>query len=302
MPKKDGDMEDEFKTNPGLRLSWINPSAPISPESGCVVIIYGDDLGKRIPMDGDEMFIGRGFKCDIVIDQESISRTHAVIRKSGKRYTLQDLGSTNGTFVNDVAISSIELRDGDQIKVGRTIFKFILGGNMEAQYHEEIYRMMTIDALTGLHNRRFFYESFEKEFSRSKRYGRIFSLLLLDIDHFKQINDRYGHLTGDHVLRVFGGILRSLLRRDDFAARTGGEEFAVVLPEVSQTGALAVAEKIRTSIEASDINFDGVLFRITVCIGVSSYNPTLDSADTMFKACDALLYEAKHQGRNRVAS
>src|SRR5439155_383218 len=136
---------------------------------------------------------GRSSRSDLPIDQESISRHHARISFDGQRHVIQDLGSTNGTFVNDVTVKTQPLKDGDQVKLGRSILKYMSGDNIEANYHEEIYRLMTMDALTQTHNRRYFNEALEREYNRSLRYRRALSLIIFDIDHFKQINDTYGH-------------------------------------------------------------------------------------------------------------
>src|SRR5690606_19289325 len=225
-------MEDERTTNPNKTVvTVITKAAPKGSEegrAGCLVIIYGDDLGWRVPLGPEPTVIGRSSKCDVQLDQESVSRNHARISRQRGTYVIHDLGSTNGTYVNDELVDEVALRDGDQIKIGRTIFKFIVSGNMEAQYHEEIYRLMTVDGLTEMHNKRYFNEAIEREASRSRRYGRVFSLVLFDIDHFKQINDTYGHLAGDAVLRQLGALVRTRVRRDDVPARTGGEEFAVI--------------------------------------------------------------------------
>ena len=175
-----------------------------------------------VVLDGHDLEIGRSIKCDLSIDQESVSRKHARITWDGARYKIADLGSTNGSYVNDELAQERVLRDGDQLKIGRTIFKFIVGGNVESVYYEEIYRLMTVDGLTDLHNKRYFTEAMEKELSRAKRYERTFSLVLFDIDHFKKINDTYGHLAGDSVLRQLGALVKGRVRHTDRRSRTQG--------------------------------------------------------------------------------
>ena len=148
-------MEDERTTNPNKTVVTVITKSPTAggadgPREGCLVIIYGDDLGRRVPLGAEPCVMGRSSKCDVQLDQESVSRNHARIQRQRHNYIIADLGSTNGTYVNDELVDEVVLRDGDQIKVGRTIFKFIVSGNMEAQYHEEIYRLMTVDGLTEL--------------------------------------------------------------------------------------------------------------------------------------------------------
>jgi diguanylate cyclase (GGDEF)-like protein len=271
-----------------------------TPGSSCLVIIYGEDIGRRIPLGSEPLVIGRSAKCDVVIEQESVSRNHARIAHDGRGYVVQDLGSTNGTYVNDVLIDRSSLRDGDQIKVGRTIFKFLSGGNVESQYHEEIYRLMTVDGLTEVHNKRYFHEQLEREASRCRRYARTFSLVVFDIDHFKQVNDTYGHLAGDAVLRQLAQTVRTNIRRDDTLGRIGGEEFGLILPEVGLEGARALAEKLRTTVEKTEFRFEGQIIPVTVSLGVACWSPGLDDGQALVRAADMALYDAKRGGRNRV--
>lgn len=297
-------MEDERTTNPNKTVVTVITKSPQQRaedgREGCLVIIYGDDLGRRVPLGAEPTIVGRSSKCDVQLDQESVSRNHARISRHRNNYVIRDLGSTNGTYVNDELVDEVALRDGDQIKIGRTIFKFIVSGNMEAQYHEEIYRLMTVDGLTELHNKRYFNEAIEREASRSRRYQRTFTLLLFDIDHFKQINDTYGHLAGDSVLRQLGALVRQRVRRDDVPSRTGGEEFAVILPEVGRDGALQVAEKLRAAVQSTTFRFEGTTIPVTISIGVAEWAPEIADPQELVKLADERLYEAKRTGRNRV--
>lgn len=295
--------DDERTTNPNKTVVTVIGPPPRkggSMRDACLIVIYGDDLGRRVSLGNEQCVIGRSSKCEVQIDQESVSRNHCRISFNGKTYTIRDLGSTNGTYVNDELIDEINLRDGDQIKVGRTIMKFITGGNIEAQYHEEIYRLMTIDGLTEVHNKRFFQETLEREVSRCRRYERMFSLVLFDIDHFKQINDTYGHLAGDAVLRQLGVIVRQRVRRDDMVARIGGEEFAIILPEVGRDGAIELARKLRALVEETEFKFEGTRIDVTISLGCAEWAPGVEDGPDLVKHADDKLYEAKRTGRNRV--
>jgi two-component system, cell cycle response regulator len=296
--------EDERTTNPNKTVvTTIAPEAPrkVDAREACLVIIYGDDLGRRIPLGSEACIIGRSSKCDVQLDQESVSRNHARLQKTQGQYVVRDLGSTNGTYVNDDIVSEEQqLRDGDQVKVGRTIFKFIVGGNVESVYYEEIYRLMTVDGLTDLHNKRFFTEAIEKEIARCRRYERAFSLVFFDIDHFKKINDTYGHLAGDAVLRQVGALVKLRLRHTDIPARTGGEEFGIIVPEVALDGARLLADKLRRSIEEAHFKFEGTVIPVTVSLGVAEWTPAIQTPEEIVKQADDRLYEAKRGGRNRV--
>ncbi|MFZ5472041.1 MAG: diguanylate cyclase [Myxococcota bacterium] len=265
-----------------------------------LVVIYGLDLGRKYDLTKEQLVIGRSSKADIQIDQESISRNHAKV-SNGQQVTIADMGSTNGTYVNDEAITGpYSLRNGDLVKIGRTIFKFIAGGNIEAAYHDEIYRLTTVDGLTQIFNRRYFEEALERELSRCSRYGRGMSLVMMDIDHFKQINDTYGHLAGDYVLKQLASTVKTKIRREDIFCRYGGEEFALLLPEIDLEGAAAMAEKARKLIEKQRFEFDRQNIPVTISLGVTTLQAGQRDGADMIRAADAKLYEAKTSGRNKV--
>jgi diguanylate cyclase (GGDEF)-like protein len=270
------------------------------PGDACIVVIYGTELGRRVQLGSAAFEIGRSSTNDLFIDQESISRHHARISFDGAAYWATDLGSTNGTYVNDEPVGAQQrLRDGDQIRIGRSILKFMTGENVEVHYHEEIYRLMTVDGLTQIFNRRYFNEALEREVNRSKRYSRVLSLIAFDLDHFKAINDTYGHLVGDSVLRLVAAAVKPRLRREDIFARTGGEEFAVLLPEIGIEGAVVTAEKIRSIAQNTPLKHEQEQIRCTVSLGVATL---LDDAapEDLYKRADERLYEAKLGGRNKV--
>jgi diguanylate cyclase (GGDEF)-like protein len=268
-------------------------------KDACLVVIYGLELGRKYNLDSANIVIGRSSKSEIQIDQESVSRNHAKIINTGKSIILRDLGSTNGSYVNDQLIDEYVLRDGDFIKIGRTIFKFLSGGNIENAYHEEIYRLTTVDGLTQVFNRRYFLEQLDREVSRARRYRRELSLILFDIDHFKQINDTYGHLAGDYVLKQLATVVKGKIRREDILARYGGEEFAIVLPEIDAPNAVTFAEKVRKIVEKAPFKFEDTKIAVTVSVGVANCGET-DDAAALIKRTDEKLYEAKGAGRNVV--
>jgi len=273
-----------------------------SAKEACLVVIYGSELGKKYNLNSSSLVIGRSSKCDIQTDKESISRNHSKIVNTGKSILVRDLGSTNGTYVNDEPIDEYVLRDGDLIKIGRTIFKFLTGGNIENAYHEEIYRLTTIDGLTQIFNKRYFLETLEREIARSQRYRRALSLVMFDIDHFKKINDSFGHLAGDYVLKHLASTVKTKIRREDLFARYGGEEFAIVLPEIDGGNSRAFAEKIRQIVEREDFRFENAKIQVTISMGVGSIDDELTDAAALIKRADDRLYEAKTSGRNRVCA
>jgi two-component system, cell cycle response regulator len=273
---------------------------PTSKEAA-LVVIYGMDLGKKYNLEQPAVIIGRSSKSDIQVDQESVSRNHAKIINTGKTIILRDLGSTNGTYVNDELIDEYVLRDGDLIKIGRTIFKFLSGNNIENSYHEEIYRLTTIDGLTQIYNKRYFLETLEREISRAHRYRRALSLIMFDIDLFKKVNDTFGHLAGDYVLKHLAAVLKTKIRREDIMARYGGEEFAIILPEIDNHNAMQFADKVRKLIEKTGFKFEDTKIPLTVSVGVASLADEVQDAAAFIRVADEHLYKAKQDGRNRVA-
>lgn len=273
---------------------------PTRPGEACIIVIYGPELGKRLQLGAAPFTIGRSSKSDLFLDQESVSRNHARISFDGTQYWVADLQSTNGTFVNDEPVREQRLRDGDQVRVGRSILKFMTGENVEMHYHEEIYRLMTVDGLTQAFNRRYFDEALEREFNRSRRYDRALSLILFDIDHFKRCNDTYGHLAGDNLLRLLGSTVKARLRREDIFARTGGEEFGILLPEIDLDGARITADKVRKLVEATPLRYERAVVPCTISLGVAQMDPGEAASEALYKRADDRLYAAKQGGRNRV--
>jgi two-component system cell cycle response regulator len=272
----------------------------------CLVHIYptGPAMGTRYPLGQLELLLGRGKDCDVRIQDHSVSRRHVRIEPSVEGYYVSDLQSTNGTFVNDHQLdSACLLQDGDYLRVGNCIYRYLAGGNIEAEYHEEIYRLTILDGLTQIHNRRYLSEFLERESVRSQRHARPLSVLLFDIDRFKAFNDTYGHLCGDFVLRELAHRIRETVRKEDLFARYGGEEFALVLVETPLEEATTVAERLREIVARTPFRFESTQLTMTVSVGVAttSGEPGLAPAE-LLKAADAKLYQAKRAGRNRVVA
>src|SRR5437660_1378498 len=254
--------------------TWVTgPDRLVSTtrRDACVVHIYptGPGMGTRYPLSDTPLVVGRGNDCDIRINDHSVSRRHARIQPGPEGFYAVDLQSTNGTFVNNVPASMYKLNDGDYLRVGNCIYRFLAGGNVEAEYHEEIYRLTIIDSLTQIHNQRYLLEFLDRELARSTRHQRPLALILFDIDWFKTVNDELGHLGGDFTLRELAACVKKTVRREDLFARYGGEEFALALVETSLEGAADVAERIRASVEKHPFRFEDKPFSLTVSLGVA---------------------------------
>jgi diguanylate cyclase (GGDEF)-like protein len=274
-----------------------------TPGSACVVVIHGETLGRRADIGDAPVVVGRAPESDLPIPHRSVSREHCRIWREGGAYRIRDLGATNATRVNDRRIQGdATLADGDQITVGECILKFISQDSVEAHYHEEIYQLATHDPLTELYNRRHFTEMADKEIARAIRHGRPLALCILDVDLFKPVNDRYGHNSGDEVLRRIGALVLQHARGEDLPARIGGEEFALLLPECGLGAATAFAERLREAIAAAEFEPGGEPTCITVSIGIAALGEGRDDRPSLMAAADAALYRAKREGRNRVCA
>ena len=266
----------------------------------CLVVIYGASLGRKYELFDEVVTIGRDPDNTIVLDVDSVSRRHARVESSNGAKFLVDLNSTNGTYLNDLLAVREKLKNGDLMKVGDTIFKFLAGANIESAYHEEIYTMTVTDGLTQIPNKRFLHEYLEREFSRARRYGRNLSCVMFDIDHFKRINDEYGHLTGDFILKELAHVIRRRIRREEMFARYGGEEFCIVLPECDQETVRDFANTVRRIIETHLFEFENSRIPVTVSLGIGHLATPMKGPAELLKAADDNLYKAKRAGRNQV--
>ena len=286
------------------RVSQVSKIADKRLRDGvaCLVQIYGSqDIGRRHPLSRIQTTIGRGQDAEIVCHKDNVSRAHCRIYSSAVGDFIEDLGSTNGTFVNDIELQSRErLRNGDLVKIGGAIFKYISGDNIEQLYYEEIYRMAIIDGLTMIYNKRYFMEFLDREMARCARYDRPLALILFDLDHFKKVNDNFGHLAGDYVLKQAADLIsQSTIRKEECFARYGGEEFVILLPDTVSDRGRILAEKIRTMIKDEVFEFEDNIMPITISLGVASFVPG-ETSDQFIQRADAMLYKAKEGGRNVV--
>jgi two-component system cell cycle response regulator len=269
----------------------------------CLVQIYGKDIGRKYALDMMQTTIGRGMDNSIVVDMDNVSRAHCKIYAGAGGHFAEDMGSTNGTFVNDdELLEPRRLRNGDYVKIGGVIFKFLDGDNIEQSYYEEIYRMAIIDGLTQTFNKRYLLEFLDREMARCKRYNRPLTVVMFDLDKFKKINDDFGHLAGDYVLkRLADAISQKNIRKEECFARYGGEEFSIVLPDTTVERGVILAEKIRTMIEETHFEFEDNVIPVTISMGVAQMKRD-DSIDSFVGCADEKLYEAKQNGRNRVCA
>lgn len=287
----------------------MDDAEPVRSRTGaydCLALIYrrnGLPLVKRTNLDRPVIRIGRGTDNDIVLEDEEVSRRHARVEARGGVWVLMDVGSTNGTFINGRELEGyVKLERGDLVKLGSHIFKFLAGSDVESAFHDEIYRLTITDNLTGLPNRRALGDELARELSRARRHDLPTSFLMIDIDHFKHINDTFGHQAGDAVLVNVAAAVRSQTRNQDTVARFGGEEIAVLMPQTTIADAVSVAERIRAAVEALVSRYRGNEIRVTVSLGCAALSEADIHFEDLVRRADDKLYEAKHAGKNRVAS
>ncbi len=272
-----------------------------SEKRATLVIIAGHSIGKIFRITHEKTTLGRGEQCDFMIPDSLISRRHAVITKEKEVVRLKDLNSTNGTYLNFHSFDNAPLKDGDYINMGTTIVKFLYSDSPEAQFHDEIYKLASLDGLTQIYNKKHFKELFEKELSRTTRHNIPLSLCMIDIDFFKQINDTYGHQAGDFVLSTMARDIRQELRKEDIFARYGGEEFCLLLPSTTAEACYTKANRIRETVANKQFLYNKQTISVTVSIGIYTIeNKEKMSVDDCIERADQKLYVSKQEGRNRV--
>jgi diguanylate cyclase (GGDEF)-like protein len=266
------------------------------------VILYGAELGRRVPLSQSTLTVGRSTKADLVIDQEAVSRHHARIEYVLGRHTILDLRSSNGVFVNEARVTTRKLEDGDRIRIGRTLLVFMNGQNIEARYQDELHRLMTADPLTQVYNKRYFNEALEREHGRAARGEAGLSLVLFDIDGFDRIQTAEGPLAGDAALRQLAAAVKVSLRPKDILGRLGERSFGVILPDTDFEGARTAAEEVRVMAEGVPIAGEGPRRVCTVSLGIATMprGVSAGTAEDLLGRARAGLAEATTSGGNRV--
>jgi two-component system cell cycle response regulator len=273
-------------------------------QEACLIIIRGTPQGHRFFLTMPEMTLGRDATADITVSDQGISRKHAKVTKADGHVYLTDLNSSNGTFVNDKKLpggEKVALAKEDMIKLGNSIFKFLPAGELEILFYGNLGLAAHTDALTTIYNKGYLLEALDAEFKRAKALHTDFCILFFDLDHFKKVNDTYGHDAGDFVLREFAGLIRGgHLRPKDVFARYGGEEFVILLANTTSQSGLEIGEKIRAAIEHHTFEYEGKRIPVTTSMGIAELRADIESPNTLLKMADKALYAAKQSGRNCV--
>jgi diguanylate cyclase (GGDEF)-like protein len=270
-----------------------------------LVIFIGKDSGKRHALKPGVATIGRSPQADITIDDDWASRVHCAVDWNGESFEIEDRESTNGTYVNTLKISRTQVPPGVPIQVGHSLMKIEFKDEAELQLERNLKRNAYIDGLTGIFNRQYFMKRALEELSYARRHLDRVGIIMMDIDHFKLINDSYGHQMGDFVLNRFASIISGSKRPEDVFARYGGEEF-IILPrgELSKEGMHQHCERLRQRIENSEFDFGECRVRVTISLGFHLAEMTNGgqemSLEQLIGKADEALYRAKDLGRNRT--
>ncbi|MBI2891416.1 MAG: GGDEF domain-containing protein [Nitrospirae bacterium] len=274
-----------------------------APKMACLVALNGELRGTRFDVDRPLLSIGRARGMDIrLAGDDFVSRHHADIVATDGRYELRDLESTNGTYVNSKRVELSALSDGDRLHIGTNVFKFLHTSDLENAWLDEMYRLATRDPLTDLFNKHYLLEQLDAKLSAVSRYEEPLAVLMVDVDHFKKVNDTHGHVAGDAVLRGIAHRLMQAVRQEDLVCRFGGEEFVLVALKANAEAASVLAERVRSDIERRPFEFRTTTVQVTVSVGVCVLDPAERlTTETVLRRADEAMYHAKEAGRNRVA-
>jgi diguanylate cyclase (GGDEF)-like protein len=297
----EGQVVTERTTEPSLTVPSQHDS-----ETATLTVITGFNAGQVFMLDGDSLTIGRGNESEVPVEEAGVSRAHARLKKVGDTWYIEDLGSTNGSFVSAARVKKpTVLTPGDRVQLGPTLMlRFDIIDRREAELSHRLYESSTRDSLTRAYNRKYLMERLAAEVAHSRRHRVKMSVLILDLDNFKRLNDTYGHLAGDAVLRAVSMTVHKLIRVEDLLARYGGEEFVILARSTGRTEATRLGERIRRTVEDLRVPSGSKEIQVTVSIGVAPLSdiPETGGPNELLALADERLYRAKAEGRNRVVS
>jgi two-component system, cell cycle response regulator len=297
MPQDPPDLEDK------TAIGEAPGTSQRARQNAYLIVISGKSVGKMFKIHSPEMVIGRATDSQIQLEDEGVSRRHVkVLRGPDGSVRIQDLQSTNGTYCDGVRIETHVLQDGEKVQLGNaTILKFSYQDDLEESFQRQLYESATRDNLTRLYNRKFFVERLRAEFSYALRHGTPLTLVLIDVDYFKRVNDGHGHPCGDYVLTKLGAVLLESVRGEDVLARWGGEEFGLILRACPADHGYLLADRIRRKVEGTKFHFAGQDIPLTVSAGFATLQSgNFATPENLVTAADQNLYLAKRSGRNKV--
>ncbi|HSC87503.1 MAG TPA: GGDEF domain-containing protein [Polyangiaceae bacterium] len=298
------DFEFDDEATAVVNLTELRAARSAQKKHHLLVHVQGSELGRVRVLEATEILLGRAADADVWLADDGVSRRHARLVRHSGRYAVEDLNSANGTFVQGERILRHVLEDGDQIQLGpHAVFRYSMTDEDQKNLLEQLYATSVTDALTGARNREYLDGLLVSEISFAKRHDTALSFLLFDLDHFKRVNDTYGHPAGDAVLTEVVRAVRAEMRAEDCLCRYGGEEFALVLRAIDTAGARILAERIRQTVSELVVRHESHEIRLTVSIGCGTLWELEDATPTaLIELADRRLYSAKRAGRNRVVA
>jgi len=307
------DLQRESKIETLLHSDEANVALDSQERRPALVFLRGELLAVPIPLERDEVILGRALEADVRVNDRLASRLHARITTSRdpatgeKHYRITDLGSKNGTMLNGQPVTDEVLKDGDKVVIGDHLMRFELLDEIDREFQRHIHRLLVHDELTGLLTSKSFFSELRREAARAEAEDRPFCVLMMDLDHFKLVNDTYGHLTGSQTLEEVGACITKALRTGDVAARFGGEEFAAFLLDAGVQQGVVAAERVRSAVENHDFTItrssvkgEQRTHRVTISLGVACFPADARDPIELIELADTALYRAKRSGRNCV--
>jgi diguanylate cyclase (GGDEF)-like protein len=272
-------------------------------KAACFLVVGGDLNGTIFDLLDGDTFVGRSPDCNIPLEFQGISRKHFKVIVKNESSQLEDLGSSNGTFLNNTKVEgTIPLEKGDMVKLGSIALKYLPKGDTERLTYDKLHEEANTDGLTRCYNKMYFNNKLDLEVKKSKVTGDPLSLVIFDLDHFKHLNDNYGHDAGDYVLKEMAELLRDNgIRKGDVFARYGGEEFVVLLPNTNLKQAFEISERLRKLVESHAFTYEAKRLPVAASIGVADYRRGIETGTDLFKRADSAVYKSKENGRNQVS-
>ena len=265
------------------------------------IVLVGSNVGEMYRLEASETVLGRSPTAQVRFNDDGVSRRHARSFEQSGEVMIEDLQSANGTLVNGERIEKRALKDGDKIQLGpNTVLKFTYHDELDETFQRQMYDAALRDGLTKAFNKKYFLSRLDTELAYARRHKTPLSLVMIDVDFFKKVNDNFGHPAGDAVLVTLGGIVHRTIRAEDVFARYGGEEFAVICRGVARDSACILAERLRSICELTSFEHEGKRMPVTISLGVAGYPEFgAETSLQLVAAADEALYTSKHAGRNR---
>jgi two-component system, cell cycle response regulator len=295
--------EDDLEATRVSHVTEIDEDlqARMQHDRACLIVLTGTNVGEMYRLEGDETVLGRGNNATVRLNDDGISRRHARLIQIGRDVIIEDLQSSNGTTVNGDPVTRRTLQDGDKIRLGSTTVLKFTYNSLDENFQQQMYDAALRDALTKAYNRKYFLDRLETELAYARRHNEPLSVLMMDLDFFKRVNDTYGHLAGDYVLATFAKVVAGTVRAEDVFARYGGEEFGVICRAVQLGNGGLLGERIRSIVETTSFEYEERRLPVTISVGVAAYPEiNAETALQLIAAADEALYNAKRMGRNRV--